>query len=199
MTSENELSFRERRRKAFVDHLGSLANDLTSGKKGDAQAARRKLAQLRRSVTGNRYENEALATVFECGPPQDEEHIWLFIAGLFALNPQNGSSGLPLGTALRELDRQRVSSTAQKRLRQLLAADAHALPHHLRQSLQLLASHDIAVDFHALLDDAVTLMRRPRDEERARDVRWKWARDFHRERNSTPKDDNGKEPQESDQ
>ncbi|GGI97883.1 type I-E CRISPR-associated protein Cse2/CasB [Saccharopolyspora subtropica] len=178
------------RRRAFIDKLDRLARDLASGDKHLVGQARRSFAQLRRSVSGQRYEHEAMSLIFEFDPPREEEQIWLTIAGLFALNPQTSSAPLRLGAALRRLDQRRPGTTAQKRLRQLLAADANSLPQHLRSTLQLLASHDIVVDFRSLLDDAVTLLRPHRDEEQERNTRWRWARDFHRQENTNTTNNN---------
>ncbi|WP_406691499.1 type I-E CRISPR-associated protein Cse2/CasB [Saccharopolyspora sp. ID03-671] len=176
------------RRREFIDHLQLLAWNLTSGRPHLVSEARRTLAQLRRSITEHRHEHDALALVFEHQPPRAEEQAWLTIAGLFALAPQTGGSRLPLGAALQQLDRQRASGTAQKRLRQLLAADAHSLPQHLRSALRLLANDGITVNFHALLDDLVILLHPVHDENKTRDVQWRWARDFHRKTstNNTP-------------
>lgn len=186
------------RRGAFVGQLEQLARDLASEKEHRAQPARRKFAQLRRSLTGQRYEHEPMALLFEFDPPREEEEVWLTIAGLFALNPRPGEERLRLGAALGRLNVMRPGTTGQKRLRQLLAADANSLPQHLRSTLQLLASHNIAVDFRSLLNDAVTLLLPHREsEEKRRKVRWQWARDFHRRNTSST--NNSDTPLESDQ
>lgn len=184
------------RRQAFIGTLESHARNLASGDKYQVQQARSTFALLRRSISGQRIEHEAMALVFEFEPPRDEERTWLTIAGLFALNPQTGAERLRLGAALRRLNRKRSQSTAQKRLRQLLAADENALPHQLRSVLQLLAGDDIPVDFRSLLDDAVTLLHPHRSEESARDVRWRWARDFHRYDENTDTDNASQEDDE---
>ncbi|PRX43583.1 CRISPR type I-E-associated protein CasB/Cse2 [Prauserella shujinwangii] len=183
MTHVAELPPVHQRRQEFVKHLERLAHDLSSGTDHRIRAARRTLAQLRRSATGQLDEHEALALVFEHHAPRQEERIWLTVAGLFALNPRIDGHRLRLGAALGELERRQPRGTAQKRLRQLLAADTGALPQHLRTTLQLLANHDIRVDFYTLLDDAVTLLDPHHDEQRGRDIRWRWARDFHQRRN----------------
>ncbi|GAB2679628.1 type I-E CRISPR-associated protein Cse2/CasB [Saccharopolyspora gloriosae] len=196
MTTSEKPPVRERREQ-FIAQLEKLARTLAHDQSNAASQARRTLAQLRRSVSGQRHEHEALALIFEHDPPRAEEKIWLLVAGLFAFNPQPSRNRTPLGASLRQLDRKRSGSTAQKRLRQLLAADVNSLPHHLRSTLQLLAADDIPVNYRALLDDAVVLLRPDVDEERARDVRWRWARDFHSY--TAPKTDNDDSSQENDQ
>lgn len=179
MTTEDTPPLFQRRRE-FIEELERLSAQARSANKHVASPARRTLAQLRRTVTGQRHEHGALKVVFDHQPPRAEERIWLTVAGLFSLNPQADGRRLSLGAALQRLDQQHPSDTAEKRLRQLLAADAHSLPQHLRSTLRLLASHDIPVDFHALLGDAIVLLGPDRDEDKAREVHWNWASDFHR-------------------
>ncbi|MEU3273287.1 type I-E CRISPR-associated protein Cse2/CasB [Saccharomonospora sp. NPDC006951] len=188
------------RRGEFIAHLEKLARQLNSDNQHVVSAARRTLAQLRRSVTGQRHEHDALAVVFEHQPPRDEENSWLLVAGLFALNARERKSPrLPLGRALRELDSRRDGITAQTRLRQLLAADEQTLPQHLRSTLRLLADHGITVDFHSLLDNVIVLLNPEEDEENRRDVKWKWATDFHRQPSSSKKTNGGDDSQENDE
>ncbi|GII05487.1 type I-E CRISPR-associated protein Cse2/CasB [Planobispora takensis] len=172
---------RERRRR-FIGHLYSLHAKLESGSAHQVSEARRTLAQLRRSLNGPRYEAEAYAAVFPFDPPQVEQQAWILVAGLFALHPQprstrsNGSRSL--GTSMKILAAERNS--AERRFVQLLAVDRASLPHYLRQTIRLLSSEDITLDYYQLLDDVVTLMDERADPERVHRVRLGWARDFHR-------------------
>lgn len=174
----------EQRRRAFVASLYRLGKDLDPPTSPARVArARRTLAQLRRLVTSPRYEPEAFAVVFDHNPPKTEEHVWMTVAGLFALNPRlpNGTEARQsLSAALGTLNRRQESDSGQKRLRQLLASTPDALPVHLRTTLQLLAGHSIPVDFDILMGDLVVLLNPAGDAGSAAKIRWQWARAFHR-------------------
>ncbi|MEU9884344.1 type I-E CRISPR-associated protein Cse2/CasB [Sphaerisporangium sp. NPDC051011] len=172
------------RRRRFVGHLYGLHAKLESGNAHQVAEARRTLAQLRRSLTGPRHEAEAYAAVFPFDPPQAEQQAWILVAGLYATHPRPrprtapGDGSRSLGTSLRALVAKRPS--AERRFVQLLAVDRTSLPYYLRQTVRLLSTADIPLDYDRLLNDVVTLMREPADPERVHRVRLNWARDFHR-------------------
>ncbi|TVT22899.1 type I-E CRISPR-associated protein Cse2/CasB, partial [Amycolatopsis rhizosphaerae] len=74
------------RRRPFVDSLYRYHHALDSDTH-DAAEARRVLARLRRSFAGPRQEADAYDAVFPYNPPEDEQDVWLLLAGLFALHP----------------------------------------------------------------------------------------------------------------
>ncbi|NJP30071.1 type I-E CRISPR-associated protein Cse2/CasB [Microbispora sp. SCL1-1] len=184
------------RRRRFVNHLYGLHAKLESGRQYQSAEARRDLALLRRSLAGGRQEADAYAVVFPYDPPIEEQQAWLLVAGLFALHPQPrprtspGPSGAQrppsrsIGVSMRRLVERR--SSAERRFLQLLGVDRTALPHYLRQAVQLLHTENIPLDYDRLLDDVVILMSEHHDPERAHRVRLTWARDFHRQLRQTP-------------
>jgi CRISPR system Cascade subunit CasB len=170
---------RERRR-AFVDSLYRLHTGLSSSNQHQAAVSRQALARLRRSLTGSRHQVEAYEYVFAHDPPEREQDIWLLVAGLFALNPQpkpRTGPGRSIGASMGELNATRP--TATRHFTQLLAREHDALPHHLRQTVRLLATHPISIDYAQLLDDLVVLLSTSTSDTAHR-TRLRWARDFHR-------------------
>ncbi|MFC0862378.1 type I-E CRISPR-associated protein Cse2/CasB [Sphaerimonospora cavernae] len=184
------------RRRRFISHLYGLHAKLESGRQHQSAEARRELALLRRSLAGGRQEADAYAVVFPYDPPVDEQQAWLLVAGLFALHPQprsrtasdpSGAQRRPsrsIGVSMRRLVERR--SSAERRFLQLLGVDRTALPHYLRQAVQLLHTENIPLDYDRLLNDVVSLMSEHHDAERAHRVRLTWARDFHRQVRETP-------------
>ncbi|WP_432050209.1 type I-E CRISPR-associated protein Cse2/CasB [Verrucosispora sp. NA02020] len=180
------------RRDAFVRSLYGLHYAVDSGNPHKSGEARRTLARLRRSFTGGRQEAEAYDVVFPHDPPEREQQVWLLVAGLFALHPQGTARGHGLGLAMRNLVEKR--STAARRFTQLLSVDPPALPHYLRQAIQLLRAEDVAVDFHRLLADLVDMQE---SAEQAHRTRLRWAREYHRpKRPTTPIDRTHTDPAE---
>jgi len=166
------------RRHAFVGHLYGLCAALTA-EQYRAGPARQQLAKLRRSFAGPRQEADAYAVVFPFDPPLREQQVWLLVAGLFAIHPHaNTARGRTIGGAMRIVAVARGQS-AERRLTQLLSVDQQALPHYLRQAVQLLRSEDVAFDVHRLLADLVVLLGDENDDAAHR-IRLRWARDFHR-------------------
>ncbi|MEU5693589.1 type I-E CRISPR-associated protein Cse2/CasB [Actinosynnema sp. NPDC020468] len=168
------------RRKAFVDSLHQFESDARSKNRKRAAEARQALARMRRIFSGPRQQAEALEYVFKHDPPQSEQDVWLLVAGLFALNPRQPRAGThrrSMGASMGEL-KARTGAAADRRFVQLLARDRDGLAHHLRQTVRLLASHDIRVDHHRLLGDLVVLLGESSSDESHR-VRLKWARDYH--------------------
>lgn len=146
----------DERRRAFVQELHRLHSAHTSDNHRLSGDARRTLARLRRSLAGPKQQAEAYDVVFPYDPPQQEQELWLLVAGLFALHPQgNIAKGRTVGGAMRLLADERVS--AQRRFTQLLSVDPQHLPYYLRQMVQLLRSGDVAIDYHRLLTDLVSI------------------------------------------
>ncbi|GAA3463386.1 type I-E CRISPR-associated protein Cse2/CasB [Saccharothrix longispora] len=170
------------RRRAFTGYLYGLHQGLSSDNGAKAAESRRVLARLRRTFSGPRQEAEAYEYVFKHDPPHSEEEAWLLLAGLFALHPQprrDPSRRGSLGGSMGELEARR-GFAATRRFTDLVARDRDGLPHHLRQTIRLLASHDITVNYDQLLDDLVILLGDDHREQHAHSVRLRWAREFHR-------------------
>ncbi|MFC0107856.1 type I-E CRISPR-associated protein Cse2/CasB [Kibdelosporangium aridum] len=175
------------RRAAFINHLYGLHHALSSPIPQRVSDARRILARLRRSITGPRQQAEAYDVVFAFDPPMSEQDTWLLVAGLFAVNPQPRSRTAgprTLGASMRRLTELRGSS-ADRRFIQLLSVERTALPHYLRQTVRLLSTENVPLDYRQLLDDLVTLLDARRSEDEAHRVRLNWARDFHRRATTT--------------
>jgi CRISPR system Cascade subunit CasB len=171
----------QQRRRLFVDSLYRYHASL-EGARPHAAEARRVLARLRRSLAGPQQETEAYDVVFAHDPPESEQEVWLLLAGLFALHPQprpRADKRGSIGSAMRELA-QRRGDSVNRRFQQLLATDPDALPHYLRQSVQLLRSDNVAVDYSQLLDDLVIVLGPHSRDDDVRRVRLRWARDYHR-------------------
>jgi CRISPR system Cascade subunit CasB len=163
--------------RAFVDFLYGRYYALGSGDRQRSAEARRTLARLRRSSAGHQQEAEAYDIVFPHNPPEKEQEQWLLVAGLFALHPHgNDARGRSIGRAMRLLVAKRPA--AARRFTQLLSVDRDALPHYLRQAVQLLRADGVPLDYHRLLVDLVKIMQSPREE--AHRVRLGWARDYYR-------------------
>ncbi|KOV83198.1 hypothetical protein ADL03_21265 [Nocardia sp. NRRL S-836] len=155
-----------------------MHSGLSSGRAERVSQARQVLARLRRSFSGPRQQAEAYDIVFAHNPPESEQEVWLLVAGLFALHPQPRRNTRSLGASMGKLATQRGASV-NRRFTQLLARDRAALAHQLRQTIRLLDSEDVPVDYDELLTDLVTLLGdRYRDDEAQR-IRLRWAREFH--------------------
>jgi CRISPR system Cascade subunit CasB len=172
------------RRYDFITDLYRLGSDLTSPVPHRASDARRTLAHLRRGLTGERQRVAAYEYIFRHNPPDRESEAWMLIAGLFAVHPKptkisaNTSFGAPMGI----LARSRKDSVT-RRFTQLLGQNPGALPHYLRQCVQLCAREEQPVDYQQLLEDVLTLTGPEHRSTRAQDVRLRWIRDFYRHAN----------------
>jgi CRISPR system Cascade subunit CasB len=174
-------------RNAFVDYLYGLGAAVDSPNTAQQASARRTLAILRRGFTGGRQEIEAYDVVFDHDPPPAEQHVWLLVAGLFAVYPhRHPSPGArrTLAGALGQLALDRGESV-QRRFLQLVSVSSGALPHYARQAVQLLRTTGIPLDYRQLLPDLIALMDDTRPE-RAHRIRLDWARAFHRAHQSRP-------------
>ncbi|MFD1146007.1 type I-E CRISPR-associated protein Cse2/CasB [Saccharothrix hoggarensis] len=180
------------RRRTFVNYLHGLHYWASSDNPKRAGEARQALARLRRIFSGSRQQADAYEYVFPHDPPHDEQDTWLLVAGLFALHPQRrrakDARRRSLGASMGELEAARGPAVT-RRFTQLLARDRDALPHNLRQTVRLLSSHDIRVDFDQLLDDLVVLLGDDDQADQAHRVRLRWAGEFHRPpTTNTPQD-----------
>jgi CRISPR system Cascade subunit CasB len=181
----NEGNRQADRRRRFVQALYGLHWSLSQDSPAAAQA-RQKLARLRRSFAGPQREVEAYSIVFPFDPPVAEQKAWLLLAGLFALHPQPPSARRrSVGGAMRLLATNR-GEAATRRLEQLLSVDAQHLPHYIRQTVTLLRSAEITLDFHLLLDDLIVLLGHEFTADEAHAVRLRWARDFYRPERRNP-------------
>jgi CRISPR system Cascade subunit CasB len=98
------------------------------------------------------------------------------VAGLMAWSQSDREGAGDLGTACARLRIASDSGSVERRFLALLEADRDALPHHLRQIVALLASHDITPNWSQLLHD---LTRWDHDDDRR--VQQRWARSYYRE------------------
>lgn len=169
------------RRHNFVDSLYRLGYGLDSANAAVASRSRRVLAELRRSMTGGRYQYDAYQYLVDHDPPESEQDAWLLVASLFALHPAAcpASNRATLATAMGRLARQRGPAVT-RRFTQLLGQDATTLSHHLRQCVRLLATGSTAVNYETLLDDLVVLTNSRSDPDEAHRVRLRWTRDYHK-------------------
>lgn len=175
------------RRRAFVNYLYGLRAGLDSANPRRAAESRQALARLRRSFAGPRQEAEAYDLVFAHDPPQAEQHVWLLVAGLFALHPLHRPRR-SLGAAMSVLT-QRRGESVNRRFVQLVSVDRPGLPHYLRQAVQLLRTESVPLDYEQLLTDLLKLLRDNSPDDDAYRVRLGWARDFHlRPRAERPRD-----------
>lgn len=167
------------RRRAFTNYLYRLHSGLSSPIPQHVSESRQALARLRRGFSGPRQQAEAYNIVFAHDPPESEQEVWLLVAGLFALHPQPRRHARSLGASMGKLATLRGSSVT-RRFTQLLARDRDALAHQLRQTIRLLDTENVPVDYDQLLDDLVVLLGdRYRDDDAQR-IRLRWAREYHR-------------------
>lgn len=164
-------------RKNFVKGLYALVWDLESKDPHRVARARRILARVRRSLNDSYYLPDVLALVLPHSPAREEKEVWVFVAVLFALNPQSSSNGWrrPLGVALRDCG---TGSSSEARLRQLLTSDWNTLQNRLRQALRLIQQEKVPLDYGKLLDDLVDLHQAPVGSARAHRVHLRWAEHF---------------------
>lgn len=180
-----------RNRTRFVSSLYQLQQHIDDGSYL-AHTARRDLARLRRSIGGPTQQIQAYEIIFRHDPPTAEQEVWLLVAGLFGVHPQTRpapDNHDSLGRSLRRLalarglnqrpqrDAADESSPIDRRFTHLLSIGPDALPHYLRQCLQLLRTENIAVNYYRLADDLVTLFSA--DEQRRHRTRLRWARDYY--------------------
>lgn len=160
------------RNRRFISHLQALA-----------ERDRGALAALRRSLGFAPGTFAAAMPAVEPFVAQIEEReatrlALYMVAGLFAANPRQ-REGRSLAQALAEVQARRASGSIERRFMALLAADADALPVHLRHLVSLLAAEEQAYDHAQLIADLSRWIDPWRDGERDR-VRQRWARDFYR-------------------
>lgn len=167
------------RRRAFTTYLYRLHSGLSSPIPQRVSESRQALARLRRSFSGPRQQAEAYDIVFAHDPPESEQEVWLLVAGLFALHPQPRRHSRSLGASMGKLATLRGASVT-RRFTQLLARDRDALAHQLRQTIRLLDSENVPVDYDQLLDDLAVLLGDRYRDDAAQRIRLRWAREYHR-------------------
>lgn len=170
---------------------------------------RGQLAGLRRSLGGDErgvYWLQGLYARTGYGDARPHQHAALrLVAGLYALRPgkepapddgaapdessPNADAAPPsttptstttIGRLMGQLYRaQDERPSTEKRFLALLDADREGLEHHLRQSVALLAAHDLTPDWTRLTADLLYW---------GDPVRRTWARDFYREASREPGD-----------
>lgn len=108
---------------------------------------------------------------------QDKRRLACYlVAGLYAKHPQQAEQSL--ASALGVLwSHKEKSPSIEQRFVALLGTDASSLADHLRQSISLLASADIGLNYGELLDDLFIWMNPAFDLDR---IRQRWAREFYR-------------------
>lgn len=117
-------------------------------------------------------------------PPAKQElftNLAYIIAPLYALHPQHDPQGT-IGHHMRQLGGDgTIPSAVERRFTTLLSTGNQELPEVLRQTVMLLKSRGIGVNWPQLLAD---LFYGAQSEVQRSQVRRKWARDFWRERPS---------------
>jgi CRISPR system Cascade subunit CasB len=143
-------------RRKFVSFLYTVHHNLDAGNKHAAADSRADLARMRRSFAGPRQQADAYLIVFDFDPPEDEQHVWLLVGGLFALHPRprpaGTERGMSVGAALGTLARD-SNAAAERRFRQLIAAEGDGLAYYLRQSVRLLRAGSAGLDYYRLIGE----------------------------------------------
>lgn len=156
----------------------ALVEKLVAAKKAET-ADRRLLAILRRSLASPPGQNLIAVAELEGGlfgkPTDRERRMYYLVAGIFAVHGHH-TKDRGFGLALRLL-KQRDSAmansdTLKRRLVALVGADDEQLPKRLRPCMQLLAKHEIGLDYLDLLQDLLSWNRPDRK------VQQRWLRQF---------------------
>jgi CRISPR system Cascade subunit CasB len=128
------------------------------------QEDRAALAALRRGLgrlPGETMEMHRYVAPFTQRLTRKQEDAYYLIAALFGLYPgeswtsSEGRLRTSLGASLRWLVNESGSESVERRLVALLNAHVDDLPEHLRQTISLLKSQDIPVDWRQLLRDVI--------------------------------------------
>ena len=144
----------QRRDERFIEALVALYK----------QEDRAALAALRRGLgkpLGETMEMHPYVAPFTQGLTRQQEDAYYLIAALFGLYPgeswTSSESRLRtnLGASLRWLVNESGSESVERRFVVLLNAHADDLSEHLRQTISLLKSQDIPVDWRQLLRDVI--------------------------------------------
>jgi CRISPR system Cascade subunit CasB len=145
----------------------------------DRNGDRAALAALRRSLGQPiGYSGEAHRYILWINPSQWEERHYYLIAGLYALHPniwrqtEANTRATNYGASMARLNREVGSSSIERRFVALLDAHEEDLAEHLRQTVSLLKSRDIPVDWVRLLRDLKNWKLE------SRSVQRQWARSF---------------------
>lgn len=93
-----------------------------------------------------------IAPLLPAACSQNEEARYYLIAGLFAYHPKNSDTG-NMGSHLRQTGDENKLKATERRFCALLAAQQEDLPNYLRQTVKLLKSADIGVNWDQLFKD----------------------------------------------
>lgn len=165
----------------LMHHLIRLHED--HDKRHDV-TARGKLANLRYGMRDRLHTDYPVGRVFPALAPggltdDSDRNEWrTLVAGLFgyAHDEVEDTQHVSLGAALRTLYDMRENESLERRFMALLNADAEHLPGHLRQSLSLLKTESVGLDWGMLLRD-VCAWNAP-----GKPIQKKWIRDYYRAR-----------------
>lgn len=146
--------------------------------------ARGKLANLRYAMRDRLHADYPFGRALPALAPDaltddaDRNEWRTLIAGLFgyAHDEVEDKQGVSLGAALRSLYDVRQNESLERRFMALLNSDAEHLPGHLRQSISLLKTESIGLDWGMLLRD-VCAWNAPN-----KPIQKKWIRDYYRSR-----------------
>jgi CRISPR system Cascade subunit CasB len=159
----------ESKEQRFVNYLEQL----------DLNGDRAALAALRRSLGQPIGHNgETHRYILWINPSTWDEPYYYLIAGLYALHPTSwhrteaNNRLTNFGASMARLNREVVSSSIERRFVALLDAHEDDLAEHLRQTVSLLKSRDVPVDWVRLLKD----LRSWKLESKS--VQRQWARAF---------------------
>lgn len=152
MTTATAQQWRDEQR--FIEALGALYE----------QEDRAALAALRRGLSrppGETMEMHPYVAPFTQKLTRKQEDAYYLIAALFGLYPgenwtsREGRLRTNLGASLRWFANESSSESVERRFVALLNTHADDLSEHLRQTISLLKSKDIPVDWRQLLRDVI--------------------------------------------
>jgi CRISPR system Cascade subunit CasB len=148
------VTTQQRRAERFIEALVELYE----------QEDRAALAALRRGLgraPGETMEMHPYVAPFTQGLSRKQEDAYYLIAALFGLYPREswtrseGRLSTNLGASLRWFANASSSASVERRFVALLNAHTDDLSEHLRQTISLLKSQDIPVDWRQLLRDVI--------------------------------------------
>jgi CRISPR system Cascade subunit CasB len=158
--------------KTKSSRTGNFANSLRRLEDSDDRAALAALRSGLKSRDGFALPMVAFVAPF-LGEKEGRNDQWFYaIAALFALHPMRGGRG-SLGTAFSRLRKE--SDSIEKRFQMLLACNDSELFRHLFQTVSLLESKAVPVDWDRLLRDLLFNDWDAPD----RTLQRRWAHDFY--------------------
>ncbi|TAH49284.1 MAG: type I-E CRISPR-associated protein Cse2/CasB [Chloroflexota bacterium] len=150
------------------------------------------MASLRRGLALPKGQSAEVSRVVQCwlslDSPRWLEDAYYSVAPLFGLHHDEIADKGNMGAHFRELcpAGEEIPTNVERRFMQLLSSDANTLDDSLRQSISLLKSKEVGVNWQQLLDDVIAWKH---TEERRDHVRLDWSRAFWRteQENNQPK------------